>query len=374
MIWILLAQTVGAQAWRTGSVCSIDEENLDISCHLQLDMTDSPHIVFCHADGLSYARFAPLGWKTKLLANLPGMATSVSFVIDTSGHLHVSYSDVDCENLRYACKRDTVWYFEIVDTLGCIGDHAAIAVDLSGNPHIAYHNVLCGFLKYASRDDSSWHVDVVDRSESVGWYPSIAIDLKGIPHIAYHDYEQRDLKYARRHGGQWHIEIVDSVGVVGEYASIAVDTLGRPHISYNDGSNDCLKYVFKQNGVWHSETVGLLGEHSSLCLDGGGYPHISSSGAEIRYAWRDAEGWHRESLAHDTWEGGNSTSLALDSTGRPFITFFDGLAGSLVFATFNCRADRPAGNHIANGASIWSLSEVTVPATPVHGDAMSSVR
>ncbi len=144
-----------------------------------------------------------------------------------------------------------------------------------------------------------------------------------------------DLKYAYQGGSGWHIETVDSEGNVGEYTSLALDEGGYPHISYYDATNGALKYAYQDALGWHIETIDSgylplwgeeIGRFTSLALDESGYPHISyldTSYEDLKYAYQDASGWHTETVDWREDVGGH-TSLALDADGYPHISYRGG--------------------------------------------------
>jgi hypothetical protein len=82
----------------------------------------------------------------------------------------------------------------------------------------------------------------------------------------------------------WHIEAVDTAGV-GFCTSIALDGNDYPRINYWDNTNSDLKYARWTGSAWDGsddtsgpdivDTAGRVGEHSSMALDGSGFPHIS---------------------------------------------------------------------------------------------------
>jgi len=92
-----------------------------------------------------------------------------------------------------------------------------------------------------------------------------------------------------------------------------------PHISYYDATGGNLKYAYKDATGWHIETVdsdGDVGIFTSIALDDDDYPHISygeyidKATSNLKYAYQDAGGWHIETAV----SGGNVglyTSIAV---------------------------------------------------------------
>jgi hypothetical protein len=83
-----------------------------------------------------------------------------------------------------------------------------------------------------------------------------------------------------------------------------------------------------QGLVWYFETVDAtpgVGHYTSLALDGSGWPHVSYLewvNYDLRYAYRDASGWHIETVDTAGYVG-HYTSLALDGSGWPHISYYD---------------------------------------------------
>ncbi|PKL70924.1 MAG: hypothetical protein CVV30_01180, partial [Methanomicrobiales archaeon HGW-Methanomicrobiales-1] len=128
-----------------------------------------------------------------------------------------------------------------------------------------------------------------------------------------------DLKYASWDGSKWVITTVYSTGKVGEYSSLAFDNSDKPSISFYDGSHKDLMYASWSGTRWVITTVDgtnykkgqkwgnwdgdngrnqdksiNVGEYSSLALDSSGNPRISyydESNKDLKYAAWDGTRW-----------------------------------------------------------------------------------
>ncbi len=180
---------------------------------------------------------------------------------------------------------------------------------------------------------NTWHVEAVDAPRTFYWPGprSLALDSAGHPHVAY---EGDHLYYAWYDGASWHTEAVDSGGGMGALPALALDGEGYPHISYclfDPYADHCddLRYAHWDGTSWQIETVdsaGYVGRFSSLALDASDRPCISyldEDNGFLKYARLGSAGWEIETVdSDDVWGGvDGTTSLALDADGHPHISY-----------------------------------------------------
>ncbi|PIE70379.1 MAG: hypothetical protein CSA22_07955 [Deltaproteobacteria bacterium] len=170
-----------------------------------------------------------------------------SSAMDANSHLHAAYGG---KQLYYATNKSGSWVTTIVDTHYLVGAGVSIALDSSGHPHISYYDMQNQHLKYVRFTGTAWQApETVDHDAQLGGdVSSLALDSDDHPHIIYYDGKNEDLKYAFFDGSGWTIETVASEGDVGKNSSLALDQAGHPHISYADLTNENLKYI-SHNGT-----------------------------------------------------------------------------------------------------------------------------
>ncbi len=185
-----------------------------------------------------------------------------------------------------------------------------------------------------------WSTMTVDNDGPVGMMCNIALDGDDRPHVVYWDRgpapEERSLRYAYYDGNDWNISYVEKgVGfAVGEYGDIAIDSSGHPHVSYsctyeyNTGLGD-LRYAYYDGSSWRVEVVddcGLAGYHTSIALDSQGRPHISyrnQTGFHVgvlKHAYYDGSNW-RVTVVESSVDPGFHSSIAIDSHDNPHIAY-----------------------------------------------------
>ena len=254
----------------------------------------------------------------------------------------------------------------------------ALAVDSSGKPHLIYKaSDEDSYLYYAYYNGSTWQRE---RVASIAVYNgSLVLDSKDRPHIIYFYYEsnKQAFYYAYFDGNSWQTKTLVSLekwGIV--QGSLALDPDDHPHISYssyyhgiNDYNNWELKYAYFDGNSWQVTTVDQqmvrtnisygVNYANSLALDSNNRPHISyvytkiETGLEsVNYAYFDGNSWQGETLSSGKFGQYHGSSLALDSNGRPQISYYDYYAQELKYIYFDGNAWQTTtvdqGNRVIN--------------------------
>jgi len=129
----------------------------------------------------------------------------------------------------------------------------------------------------------------------------------------------------------WKIEMIDQSGV-GKFSSLKIDKNGNVHVAYVvDDGKDSLKYAFWDHllGRWFIMKVAEGASFSSLVLDSKQRPHISYAdsgtiiGCKLRYAHWDGTSWNQQAIPLGAETVAYYTSIALDASDNPSISFYE---------------------------------------------------
>jgi hypothetical protein len=369
-------------SWQTPETVDAGNSNVGEFSSIAVDSNGYPHIAYYDDafNGLCYASRNASGWS-KTFASGAGAAGDdegqyLSLALDNSpnNYPHISYYNATRQELCYAHYDGSGWTYSTVDSAGDVGQFSSIALDSSGYPHISYYDDTSDNLKYAYKDASGWHTSTVDSTGNVGWYNSIALDDTDHPHISYYDATNLDLKYAYHDGSGWNISTIDSTGDVGFCTSIALEnTTNYPHISYGGGEPLAmsLKHIYQDATGWRPvENVDTdqLVNWTSIALDSNNHVHVSylarnaASAYSVRYAYKDSS-WHTGTVVDSIGSyGAWYTSIALDGSDYPHISYHHYNEGSLKYAMDICPTTSTTVNASPSPSSDFGQS-VTFTAT-----------
>ena len=287
---------------------------------------------------LLYAHQNAEGWSTTVVDGSVVGGTYTSIAVEKQAQLghkdrvHISYSDDENYDLKYAYFDGISWTTSTVDSEGMVGKYTSIALDSNNDVHISYQGGITTnhSLKHAQFDGVSWTISTL--ASECGYWSSLGIDSNDELHISCYDGATQDLNYFHFDGNSWSSTVVDSNYEVGAGGtSLAVDSNDEIHISYDDQFGS-VKYAHYDGNAWSTSTI------ESNLGDGWHYPSITTdSNNRVHVSYRDNPGEGNSNLKHAilngtdwvanqlTWETnqdmGEYTSIAIDSVDQVHISY-----------------------------------------------------
>jgi len=330
----------------------------DVGRHsvLELDTADHVHIAYYDVTDqrINYATNASGSWMHEVVAT--GLAFSsefrsvLSIAADSTGAVHIGYHDSTNEEIRHATNASGSWIISAVDSLADSppwGVSTGIAVDSTHKVHMVYPSEVG--LKYASNVSGSWQTSTIDPALTPR--ASIDVDKDDKVHISYNYFDT--LMYASNASGTWETEIVAGpyIYLTGTYNSIAVDSSNHAHISYEVMGREGigpfrvdLAYATDAPGSWGSTLVDggedyvYVGYYNSIAVDSTGAVHVSyirlsgDTFGPLKYATNRNGTWKSSEIRSGLFlEDARDTSIAIDSSDRAHICYYDPDEGDLKY-------------------------------------------
>ncbi len=297
-----------------------------------------------------------------------------SLALDSADRPVVAYYDSTNSALKVLhCGNTTCTSGNVINTpdADTVGTQTSLVLDGAGRPAVSYYSshlkvLRCGDVNCGSGNTTA----EPDTVGPVGFHSSIAIAFGGIPVVSYYDQKNGDLKVLRCGNttcisGSNTITTPDTTGDVGEYTSSVQDpSTGFPVVSYYDATNGNLKVLrcgtttcSSGNTIATPDTSGVVGSHTSLTLDSSGKPVVSyrdetTGDLNVLHCGNTTCSAGNFVASVDTTANvGFETSIALDSA-LPVVSYFDQSNGDLRVARCgdaNCKGTVPSGDSDGDG-------------------------
>jgi hypothetical protein len=285
----------------------------------------------------------------------PDAGGSTSLALDASGYPVISYSaetglkvlhctNADCSGPQTPSSPDTSPYS---------GGASSLALDASGYPVISYLSSFyyphLNVLHCTNADCSGVQTPTPVTYTRDGSTTSLTLDASGNPVISFTDPDTNlDLIHC---GNPDCTGTVVQRGVDGYLkwnSSLALDGTGHPVLSYWDGADNLgelrvlhCNYADCGGGatLGTPETTGTVGEFSSLKLDANGLPVVSyydRTNQQLKVLQcgnPSCTDGNRITAPDSSGNVGQYTSLALDTSGHPVVSYYDVAMGDLKVLT-----------------------------------------
>jgi len=259
-----------------------------------------------------------------------GGSSEPGIVLDSRGVPHMFYCPPG--DVRYASRNGTGWSDEHVVFTPFGGICGQLVMEPGDIPHITtpWATGYGGEL-YGTRGNGSWDLAV---------YPGGllgAVNARGEPQVVTYlklGPGQFSFRYLTLANDAWTHEDVETfaaASVTGAaWASVALDASDEPHVLYYDSIRGDVRYAFRNASGWHVEVVEHIGDvqavgrQGSLAFDSRGsaravYSYrMDSTTQPVRYAERSASGWTSETMEPDI---GLFPSIAVALDGSPQVAY-----------------------------------------------------
>ena len=201
-------------------------------------------------------------WQTQTI-DASSKARDISLAIGNDS-MYISYFDLKTGDLKLASARwgTNTWRVQVLDNSSLIvGPESSLHIDQAGNLHIGYTDVINQRLKYAFKAlNGSWQISYASAPFEV--QPEqiqLLTDSLNTPVIAFRDASLNRIIYAEYQQNEWRLSIAkgDEVNFIANPLRLILDKKDRPWIAHNfSGIFDDLRLLRRdQANSWQEVSV-----------------------------------------------------------------------------------------------------------------------
>ncbi|MFL2975241.1 MAG: putative Ig domain-containing protein [Candidatus Thalassarchaeaceae archaeon] len=287
------------------------------------------------------------------VASTGDVGRSPALTTDANGNWLLAYNDGD--GISYARYDGSSWSMASVcsDSDECDSDRGiGVGEESGGGLHfLSYDEAAEKLVHTRHLSNITTMVSVTGQDPR---YFGIARDPSTEElHLAYYRASGKKLMHKTFNGTGWSDSVVidDDKSYTGySWNGMKIDAGGNLHLSYwswsTSGTDDTwLKYAHYNGTSWTVETLQSIMDqnsptlHTSLDLDSSGNPHISyydHKNDTLRYTYYDGADWVDQNLTvDDSNDNGRYNSIALDSSDYPRIAYRNETSDDLELATWS---------------------------------------
>lgn len=305
---------------------------------IAIDGFEQPHVVLVDAenDRLFYARRRSGGWEVEDIAPFPVVAPPADLAVDLSLNPnddtpYVAYVNAAEDKLYLGHLPADEWQWE---PLGAGGRLLSVRIDASGNIHIV---LLSGqTIRYLLRQNGVWNEEAIGEPDAYVWNLFLALDQDGRPQVA--GTGANGSFHAVREGlNDWRVEPLAVANIEGFTLFLGSDpyfllTEAEPLGGRPPFSRVTLYLADHLNSEWHKRPLWTDDDwyvESDLAAS----DTLPEDDDALHIVFYDAQGRPHYVIAPPQGPlrgerpfefGMGEISLALDSTGRPYVTHHDG--------------------------------------------------
>jgi hypothetical protein len=165
-----------------------DSGDVGLHSSLALDFDDYPHISYYDKSrgDLKFIEWNGTAWgEARVIDSRGDVGLHTSLALAPNGRPHVSYYDKTRTALKFAVFGD--WFADVrtIDDAGNVGMYTSLVLDSIGRAHISYYDWTNGNLKWARGSGFDWMTTIAHDDGDTGPYSSIEVDSNDDPCISF---------------------------------------------------------------------------------------------------------------------------------------------------------------------------------------------